>query len=307
MSQSYDRPDPAAVAGEPDGPGGPGGADGGAGVPRTTPIPQARPAAPHASAPSSAEAGPPPPPRRHGIRAALRETLIVVGMALLLSLIVKTWLLQAFYIPSASMEDTLVQGDRVIVSKLTPGPFALERGDIVVFEDPGDWLQGTVPPERSPVGNVVAKTLTFVGLLPSDEGNHLIKRVIGLPGDRVSCCDSQGRLTVNGTPIVEPYVKPGDEPSSLTFDVTVPAGKVWVMGDHRADSSDSRYHPLGGDGTEGSVPIDNIVGRAVAVVWPLRDITWLGQPSATFSDVPSAKPSPATGGTPTTTTTGTGQ
>ena len=121
----------------------------------------------------------------------VRETVIVVGMALLLSLVVKTWLLQAFYIPSGSMEDTLVRGDRVIVSKLTPGPLDLHRGDVVVFQDPDHWLDPVTPPERGPIGAALNSALTFVGLLPTDEGNHLIKRVIGLPGDHVSS-DGQG-------------------------------------------------------------------------------------------------------------------
>ncbi|HET7476407.1 MAG TPA: signal peptidase I [Dermatophilaceae bacterium] len=240
-----------------------------------------------ADVPTQQEEASPPPPPRHPVRAMLRETVIVVGMALLLSLVVKTWLLQAFYIPSASMNDTLVKGDRVIVSKLTPGPFALERGDIVVFEDPDHWLDDVAQPERGPLGAAVAKTLMFVGLLPNDEGKHLIKRVIGLPGDHVVCCDEQGRLQVNGVSLQEPYVRPGDEPSSVKFDIVVPAGRLWVMGDHRSDSSDSRFHPIGGDGSQGSVPVDLVVGRAVAVVWPLSDWAWLGQPSATFADVPS--------------------
>jgi signal peptidase I len=212
-------------------------------------------------------------------------------MALLLSLIVKTWLLQAFYIPSGSMEDTLVKGDRVIVSKLTPGPFDLHRGDVVVFEDPDHWLDPVVPAQRSPIGAAIHSTLTFVGLLPSDEGNHLIKRVIGLPGDHITNDGQGGPLKVNGVAVNEPYLKPGDSPSLQAFDITVPAGRVWVMGDHRSDSSDSRFHPLGGDGSQGSVPERLIVGRAVTVVWPLSDWSWLGEPSATFAKVPAAQSS----------------
>jgi len=225
------------------------------------------------------------------LRTMLRETVIVVGMALLLSLIVKTWLLQAFYIPSGSMEDTLVKGDRVIVSKLTPGPFDLHRGDVVVFEDPDHWLDPVVPAQRSPIGAAIHSTLTFVGLLPSDEGNHLIKRVIGLPGDHITNDGQGGPLKVNGVAVNEPYLKPGDSPSLQAFDIRVPAGRVWVMGDHRSDSSDSRFHPLGGDGSQGSVPERLIVGRAVTVVWPLSDWRWLGEPSATFAKVPAAQSS----------------
>jgi signal peptidase I len=232
------------------------------------------------------------------VKAVTKEFVIVIGMALVLSFVVKTWLLQAFYIPSGSMEDTLLINDRVIVSKLTPGAFELKRGDIVVFSDPGNWVD---PLPQAPHGEVVTtirKGLMFVGLLPNDSEDHLIKRVIGLPGDHVKCCDEGERLTVNGVPLVEPYIKPGDAPSSQEFDITVPKGSVWVMGDHRSDSSDSRFHD-NGTGKTGSVPESLIVGRAVALVWPLDHLTWLSNPKATFAKVPQPgsqekKPAPST-------------
>jgi signal peptidase I len=219
--------------------------------------------------------------------AAVKEFAIVVGMALVLSFIVKTWLLQAFYIPSGSMEDTLVLNDRVIVSKLTPGPIDLKRGDIIVFADPGQWLDETPKAEQGPVATVVTETLTFVGLLPDNSENHLIKRVIGLPGDHVVCCDEGGRITINGTAIKEPYLKPGDAASEQDFDITVPSGRVWVMGDHRSNSADSRAHDgPENNGSQGSVDERLIVGRAVALVWPLDHLTWLSNPTATFAKVP---------------------
>jgi signal peptidase I len=220
--------------------------------------------------------------------AAAKELLIVIGMALVLSFVVKTWFLQAFYIPSGSMEDTLVLNDRVIVSKLTPGPVDLKRGDIVVFADPGDWLSPVPEVERGRVTTVVRDTLTFVGLLPDTSENHLIKRVIGLPGDHVVCCDEGQRITVNGVPIREPYVKAGNPASDCSFDIVVPRGRVWVMGDHRNNSADSRPHDLDGDGTRGSVDERLIVGRAVALVWPVNHLAWLSNPSDTFHDVPPA-------------------
>ncbi|WP_249138583.1 signal peptidase I [Phycicoccus avicenniae] len=224
--------------------------------------------------------------------AAVKEVALVLVMAMVLSFVVKTWFLQAFYIPSGSMEETLLVGDRVVVSKLTPGPFDLERGDVVVFEDPGDWLGGTPEPDpRSGIPGAVNDALVFVGLLPSESENHLIKRVVGLPGDRVVCCD-EGRLTVNGARIEEPYVFPGDVPSSVTFDVTVPEGRIWVMGDHRSDSEDSRFHDPEGTGAEGSVPVDRVTGRAIAVVWPLPRLGWLSDFPATFSGVPSPTSAP---------------
>jgi signal peptidase I len=218
----------------------------------------------------------------------LRESVIVIALALLLSLIVKTWLMQAFYIPSASMENTLLVGDRVIVNKLVPSPIALNRGDIIVFEDPDHWLPPTAPVERSALSNAINSTLTFIGLLPSDEGNHLIKRVIGLPGDHVVCCNMQKQLMVNGVPLSEPYIFPGDEPSQESFNIIVPAGRVWVMGDHRSDSADSRPHDENSGGVKGSVPESLIVGRAITVVWPIQHWAWLSNPSQTFAKVPTA-------------------
>ncbi|WP_432536844.1 signal peptidase I [Kineococcus arenarius] len=223
-------------------------------------------------------------PRGGGVLAAVRETVLVVAVALVVSLVVKTFLLQAFYIPSQSMERTLDIGDRVVVSKLTPGPFALHRGDVVVFADPGGWLTDTPEPERGPLGAVVADVLTFVGLLPEDSDEHLIKRVVGLPGDHVVCCDEQGRVTVNDVPVDETaYLFPGAEPSQVTFDVTVPEDRLWVMGDNRAESADSRYN--GDKQYGGFVPLEDVVGRAYAVVWPLSHLDWLGTPEA-FAQVP---------------------
>jgi len=224
----------------------------------------------------------------------IKEILIIAVMALVLSFIVKTWLIQAFYIPSGSMENTLVRDDRVIVSKLTPGPFDLNRGDIVVFRDPGNWL-GTVP-ETNEGGTreSVRRVLQFVGLVPDDSDDHLIKRVIGLPGDHVVCCDKNGQLTINGVSITEPYIKPGDTPGGgkASFDITVPPGKVWVMGDHRSDSSDSRFHD-DGTGATGSVPIEDITGRSVMIVWPIDHVKWLSVPERVYSDVPPASGQPA--------------
>jgi signal peptidase I len=221
------------------------------------------------------------------VGAAVKEFAIVVGMALVLSFVVKTWLLQAFYIPSGSMEDTLVLNDRVIVSKLTPGPIDLKRGDIIVFADPGSWLEETPPVPHGKVVTAIRETMTFVGLLPDNSENHLIKRVIGLPGDHVVCCDEGGRITINGAAIKEPYLKAGDAASEQDFDITVPRGRVWVMGDHRSNSADSRAHDSpGNNGSQGSVDERLVVGRAVALVWPLDHMTWLSDPGTVFAKVP---------------------
>ena len=214
----------------------------------------------------------------------LRESVIVIGLALVVSLLVKTWLLQAFFIPTGSMENTLVKDDRVIVNKMVPSWVSLKRGDIIVFVDPGGWLPPVPPTQHSRLSTA----LTFVGLLPSDEGNHLIKRVIGLPGDHIVCCNANAQLTVNGVALTEPYLFPGDTPSEESFNITVPAGRVWVMGDHRSDSADSRPHDENSGGVKGSVPESLIVGRAVTVVWPISHWAWLSNPSETFARVPTA-------------------
>ena len=217
--------------------------------------------------------------RRHPVRAFLRESAIVVVSALVLSLIIKTFLAQAFYIPSVSMEPTLTVGDRLVVNKLAPQVMDLERGDVVVFLDPGGWLD-TEPHEL----NAAEQVLTWIGLLPEHADEHVIKRVIGTGGDHVTCCTDEGLISVNGEPITEPYVVPGAEPSERTFDVTVPENHLFVLGDNRPRSADSRYHAgsVGG----GFVPERNVVGRAFVITWPLDRIEWLSNPTDTFADVP---------------------
>lgn len=223
------------------------------------------------------------PERRKRKGSLLRELGIVVGVALVLSVLIKTFVAQPFWIPSGSMENTLVRGDRVVVSKLTPGPLSLHRGDVVVFEDTGGWLEEP-PVHRSAAANAVVKPLQFVGLYPEGD-NHLIKRVIGLPGDHVTCKPG-GKVTINDTAIDEPYLYPGDQPCSEGFDIRVPADKVWVLGDHRSDSADSRFHDNGSGGRDGSVPMSSITGRAVAIAWPTARMGWLSDYSTTFDKVP---------------------
>ncbi|WP_225754070.1 signal peptidase I [Actinotalea sp. Marseille-Q4924] len=221
---------------------------------------------------------------RGGFGAWLRETVIIVVSALVLSLVIKTYLVQAFYIPSSSMEQTLLVGDRVLVSKLAPGPLELSRGDVVVFKDPGGWLP-EMPTAPQPVWRQrLTDVLTYVGLLPQDSGEHLIKRVVGLPGDEVACCDDDGRVTVNGAPIEETYLADGARPSEVEFTTTVPAGSLWVMGDNRQNSQDSRYKQ--GSPGGGSIPVDNVVGTAFVTVWPVDRWQLLRNPGAVFEEVP---------------------
>jgi signal peptidase I len=216
--------------------------------------------------------------------AWLRESAIIVVSALVLSLLVKTFLVQAFFIPSPSMHNTLIEGDRVLVSKLTPGPFQLHRGDIIVFKDPGGWLFDVAPPKQSALQTAITDTFTFVGLLPQDAGEHLIKRVIGLPGDHVAAAAAGSPVTVNGVPLSEPYLAPGSIPSEIPFDVTVPPGELWVMGDNRQHSADSRYN-LGRPGGP-FVPMKDVVGVAFVKVWPFDRIGVLTNPARTFAAVP---------------------
>lgn len=201
----------------------------------------------------------------------LRELFIVVACSVILSLLIKTFLVQPFWIPSGSMENTLIPGDRILVSKLTPRFQHINRGDVIVFADPGGWLQGEAKaPERTGVSGAVENALEFVGLYPAGD-NHLIKRVIGLPGDHVVCCNAAGEITVNGVALHESEIYPGDAASGKKFNITVPADSVWVMGDHRGDSADSRFHD-DGTGATGSVPISDVTGRAVLVMWPFDRI-----------------------------------
>jgi signal peptidase I len=225
------------------------------------------------------------------VTSAVTEVVVVLAMALALSLGIKTFLVQAFYIPSPSMQDTLQIGDRILVSKITPRPLGLHRGDVVVFKDPGHWLdpQPQAQLSQGAFRHALTVALTFVGLLPQDSGEHLIKRVIGLPGDKVACCDAEGRVTVNGTPVDETYVRSGNEPSNDPFSVTVKKDRIWVMGDNRGQSLDSRYHL---DLDSGQVPIENVVGKAFVVVWPFSHFGGVVEPPGVFARVPD---SPATG------------
>jgi signal peptidase I len=224
-------------------------------------------------------------PRRRGTAMSLlKETAIILVSALVLSWLIKTFLVQAFFIPSSSMHDTLIEDDRIMVSKLTPGPFDLERGDIVVFKDPSNWLGEEAAVEPTAWRRATNDVLTFVGLYPQDAGSHLVKRVIGLPGDRVACEGPGEPVTVNGVPIDEPYLAAGAIPSQMKFSAKVPPNGLWVMGDNRQHSSDSRFHQ--GEPGGGSIPIDNVVGKAFVTVWPLDRATILRNPSETFEDVP---------------------
>jgi signal peptidase I len=217
-----------------------------------------------------------------------REILVIGVTALVISFLIKTFLVQAFWIPSGSMESTLIYGDRVLVSKIQAGPMEVERGDIIVFEDPGGWLPPAPAMQRGPVMEVLMDAAKFIGVAPEGESNHLIKRVIGVGGDHVVCCDDRERITVNGVPLNETYLFEGDEPSLDNFDITVPQDHYWMMGDHRSYSRDSRAHD-DGTGTAGSIPADRVVGQAFSLVWPLDRFDVFTIPGETFGSVPAAE------------------
>ncbi|WP_405863726.1 signal peptidase I [Streptomyces sp. NBC_01515] len=210
---------------------------------------------------------PTPQPRKP--RSFWKELPILVVIALVLALLIKTFLVQAFSIPSDSMQNTLQQGDRVLVDKLTPWfGSEPERGEVVVFHDPDDWLAGE--PAANP--NALQKVLSWIGLMPSAQEKDLIKRVIGVGGDTISCSGT-GPLTVNGKALNEPYVYPGNTPCTNDdqggqFTVKVPKGDIWVMGDHRQNSRDSRYNQS--DKHHGMVPVKDVVGRAIVKAWPIN-------------------------------------
>lgn len=223
-----------------------------------------------------------------------RETAIIVISALVLSALVRAFLVQAFYVPSESMEDTLLVSDRIIASKITTTMSGVSRGEVVVFTDPGGWLPEPRPPEGG-IRGALRTALTFIGLIPSDSGNDLVKRVIGVGGDRVACCDAQGRIMLNGVPLDESYIiGPTDQ---VEFDIVVPDGDVFVMGDNRGNSLDSRFHL---DVDYGGVPADEVVGRVVLVLWPLSRLATVPIPDIFANpeivdgpSVTSPRPSPS--------------
>jgi signal peptidase I len=199
--------------------------------------------------------------KRHPIWRAIRELVIVVVLALAIAALVRAFVVQAFYVPSSSMEMTLQPSDRILAMKPRIG--SVQRGEVVVFKDPANWLPEPLPQEGWR-GELI-QALTFIGILPSDSGKDLVKRVIGISGDRIACCDADGHIVVNGIPLLEDYIiGPTDQ---VRFDVVVPDDSVFVMGDNRGDSRDSRFFL---DEASGSVPIENIVGRASVIVWPVN-------------------------------------
>jgi len=203
----------------------------------------------------------------------LKELPILVVVALVVSLLIKTFVVQFFYIPSGSMENTLQIKDRVAVNKVPFISKSINRGDVVVFRDPNNWLPEIVDYNTNKYVAKAKSALVAVGVLPNPAKQYLVKRVIGVAGDHIVCCTKNEKLSINGVEVTEPYIYAGNKPSEMKFDVTVPAGKIWVMGDHRGASADSRYHQ--DDINKGFVPLSRVTGRVVAVIWPFKNITYV--------------------------------
>jgi signal peptidase I len=232
-----------------------------------------------------------PDPDASGAQRAwslLREVAGILVASILVSLFVKTFIVQAFFVPSGSMEPTLhgcagCFNDRVLVNKQTGLLGGIHRGDVVVFHDSDGWLP---PALTSGDQGGLHEALVFIGLAPSNAESNLVKRVIGVGGDTVE--GRGGKVYLNGTPLTEPYVFPGNHASDITFKVTVPPDKLWVMGDHRSESADSRFHQ--GDPGKGFVPVSEVVGRAFVIAWPLDRAGTLNRPSTFDQPVGSVPP-----------------
>ena len=209
---------------------------------------------------------------KHRKRSFWRDLVVIVVAALALTILLKAFVVQVFSIPSGSMENTLLPGDRILVSKIVYRFRPITRGDIVVFSGAGSWDPVT-PAPSNPLVRTWDNAVNLVGI--AGPQTDYVKRVIGIPGDHVVCCNAAGQVTVNGVPLSESsYIYPGADPSELRFNITVPQGRLWVMGDNRADSDDSRYRM--GDPGNGTIPESAVVGRAFLIIWPF----------SRFSDLP---------------------
>jgi signal peptidase I len=212
------------------------------------------------------------------------DLVVIVATALVLSLLVKTFLLRSFFIPSSSMESTLMIDDRIIVNELVPDVIPLERGDVVVFQDPGNWLGSPQTVQRNPIEQIGDFFLASFGLIAPDSQQHLVKRVIGTAGDHIVCAGPDAKLQINGVEITEPYINKGARACGMAFDVTVPAHSIWAMGDNRDNSTDSRYHqdlP-----SKGFVDLKYVVGRAFVVSFPFNHWAWLDNYPNVHKDIP---------------------
>lgn len=215
----------------------------------------------------------------------VKELVIIVAIALIASALLRAFVVQAFFVPSGSMLPTIQLNDRILVSRIGD----IHRGEVVVFEDPGGWIPSD---EQAPPPGQVRKFFEFVGVLPASGHEHLVKRVIGLPGDHVVCCE-KGKLVINGKAVDESdFLKVGDQPAdNVKFDVIVPKDHIFVLGDNRYVSGDSSRHL---DGQDAFIPTDLVTGRAFAVIWPFDHRKILHIPDA-YDNVPDGQTPPDEG------------
>ena len=229
--------------------------------------------------------------RTRGVKLFIRDIVLILVAAIIISVGIKAFLIRSFYIPSGSMMNTLQVNDRIIVNELVPNLVPVQRGDVVVFKDPGGWLDPQPPqPQQNGFAAAIDWMLSVVGLSAPDSNDHLVKRVIGLPGDTVACCNTLGQLTVNGIPLNEPYLRLDNgatRASGIDFKVVVPKKSLWVMGDNRYDSKDSRYNTT--TPSKGFVPMDDVVGRAFLISWPSSHWSWLDDYPEVFDGVGAAQ------------------
>ncbi|SHW92100.1 signal peptidase I [Mycobacteroides abscessus subsp. abscessus] len=226
--------------------------------------------------------------RRGGALATVLDWTITIVVALVVAVLIKTFLVQPFFIPSASMHPTLMEDDKILVSKLHPGVLDLHRGDVIVFQDPGHWVGGNSDRPLT-TGQQVSKALSYVGLAPDPTENHLVKRLIGTGGDRIVCKERGGAMTVNGIELNETYIVPGNGACQVSFDVTVPEGKLWVMGDNRFNSADSSEHYARGE--DPFVDESKVTGKAVLLFLPFDRWSTLKDGEKVFEKVNSAESS----------------
>lgn len=234
-----------------------------------------------------------PAARRAGVSSGpnpllrlVREFVVIVVIALIASAFLRAFVMQAFFVPSGSMLPEIQLHDRIVVSRIGD----IDRGEVVVFEDPGGWIPVI---ERPQPPGTLRRALEWIGVLPASGHEHLVKRVIGLPGDKVVCCDRDGKLKINGYPVDESdFIRQdGQGADNIRFEVVVPADSIFVLGDNRYVSSDSSRHP---EGQDAFIPMHRVTGRAVAVVWPAGNAHILRIPSA-YDDVPDGRAPPENG------------
>lgn len=215
----------------------------------------------------------------------IAEYALTLIVALLVAVLIKTFLVQPFFIPSASMRPTLMEDDKILVSKLHPGVLDLHRGDIIVFEDPGNWV-GAAAKQNAAQQQTIPALLSHIGLTPDPSQSHLVKRLIGVGGDHIVCPERGAKMIVNGVELNEEYIAPESGACQVAFDVTVPKGKLWVMGDNRFNSADSADHYARGE--SGFVDESRVTGKAILLYLPFDRWSTLDSGSRAFNDVENA-------------------